>query len=615
MFDAPVLNDDLHRREAAQGALDIPAGRADPRCASAAGETVIRLAQALIQRTAPHGAALTLAAAVTVGFLWQHLPVRLELPWIVLHCLFWAGILLHQRQQDMTIRTEERARRVLWLSTRFSAAIGLLWGLTAFAFPWLEADQRIFLLMINGAVCAGSAAMLAPSPPAARAFLIGIALPFILVLLWLGKPNDQILALAVILFCLSMLYTNQAGYLLLRDGIEAQVEADRTITDLRSAQKNWRELSDMAEAFALFDSQRRLLLWNDAYARVVGMEPGDLNLNTTWDEICSRRELAELPEFDFFAQKPKADAIGPVSHEHALGDRWYRSTIQLLPNGHVAVTHVDISALKHREAELLTLQQELEAARDEAEAASQAKSRFLANMSHELRTPLNAVIGFSDLLTQDMDSGQSDPRIHGQYARTVLESGQHLLAIVEDMLDLARIESGKLRVVESQVDLVELVHSAGRMARGRGTANGVILDEQLPTEPLLARLDARLTRQALINLIGNALKFSWPDGRVLVRLSDEADGALRIDVIDEGIGIPHHFIEEAMKPFNQVENSEARRYGGIGLGLPLAKQFVELQGGRLELESQMDAGTRASILLPAFRRVSPKARPDIATHN
>ena len=181
-------------------------------------------------------------------------------------------------------------------------------------------------------------------------------------------------------------------------------------------------------------------------------------------------------------------------------------------------------------------------------------------------------------------------------------------------LDLARIESGKLRVVESQVDLVELVHSAGRMARGRGTANGVMLDEQLPTEPLLARLDARLTRQALINLIGNALKFSRPDGRVLVRLSDEANGALRIDIIDEGIGIPHHFIEEAMKPFNQVENSEARRYGGIGLGLPLAKQFVELQGGRLELESQMDAGTRASILLPAFRRVSPKAQTDIATN-
>ncbi|HLU91652.1 MAG TPA: ATP-binding protein, partial [Pedomonas sp.] len=228
---------------------------------------------------------------------------------------------------------------------------------------------------------------------------------------------------------------------------------------------------------------------------------------------------------------------------------------------------------------------------------------FLANMSHELRTPLNAVIGFSDLLTQDLEAGRADPNLHGQYARTVLESGQHLLAIVEDMLDLARIEAGKLRVTEAQVDLVQLVHSAGRMARGRGTTDSVILEEQLPAAPLLARVDARLTRQALINLIGNALKFSRPEGRVLLRLTEDDTGDIRIDVVDEGIGIPQHLVEEVMKPFNQVENSEARRYGGIGLGLPLARQFVELQGGQLELKSRMHEGTHATIRLPGWRRV------------
>lgn len=605
-----MLKDDLQLRKAAQGASNSRSGRAAASRAPGAAETTIRLARALVQRTGTHAAALTLAAGVAAAFLWDHLPARLELAWLVVHCLLWAGILLYQRQRDMTVRTEARARRILGLSTSISAIIGLLWGATALAIPWLEVDQRIFLMMINGAVCAGTAAMLAPAPHAARAFLTSIAVPFVLVLLWLGSPDHQILALAVALFCLSMFYTNQAGYLLLREGIEAQVDADQAIDDLRTAQKNWRELSEMAEAFALFDSQRRLLLWNNAYARVVGMETGSLTLSTTWDQIRAARDLTELPETEFFAQDLKSAAFERVNQEHALGDRWYRSTIQLLPNGHVAVTHVDISALKRREAELLLLQQELEAARDEAEAASQAKSRFLANMSHELRTPLNAVIGFSDLLTQDMEAGQADPRIHGQYARTVLESGQHLLAIVEDMLDLARIESGKLRVVESQVDLVELVHSAGRMARGRGTANGAILEEQLPTEPLLARLDARLTRQALINLIGNALKFSRPDSRVLVHLQEEATGDIRIDVVDEGIGIPHHLIEEVMKPFSQVENSEARRYGGIGLGLPLAKQFVELQGGQLELESRMDVGTRATIRLPASCRVILPPQPD-----
>lgn len=576
-------------------------------------DTTIRLARAITQRTGAHGAALTLAAGVAAAFLWGELPFRLELVWLGLHCLLWGYILVNQRQRNPQVETEEHARRILDLSTSFSAVAGLLWGMTALSIPWLAQDDRIFLMIVNGAVCAGTSAMLAPAPSAARAFLTAIAAPFIAVMLWIGGTDQHILALAIVLFCLSMFYTNQAGHLLLREGIESQVAADSAIADLRAAQQNWRELSEMAEAFALFDGQRRLLLWNDSYARVLGLEPGALGLNSTWADIEAACRLTTLPEADFFTQGPASAGFERLAKEHALGDRWYRSTIQLLPNSHVAVTHVDISALKHREAELLALQQALEAARDEAEAASQAKSRFLANMSHELRTPLNAVIGFSDLMTQDMESGRTDPHIHGQYARTVLESGQHLLAIVEDMLDLARIEAGKLRIVESQVDLVELVHSAARMARGRGTANGVFLEEQLPAAPLPARVDARLTRQALINLIGNALKFSRPDSRVLVRMTEEETGDIRIDVMDEGIGIPQHLLEEVMTPFSQVENSEARRYGGVGLGLPLARQFVELQGGRLELESRIDEGTRATIRLPAARRIALRTQADVPT--
>ncbi|MGK2287001.1 ATP-binding protein [Pedomonas sp. V897] len=563
----------------------------------------MRLIRALEERLRLHGLALSMAALLTTLLLWGQLPFHLEAVWLGLHSLLWAGIFL-----DVFRRQRRRSGgpypaglpASIWVT---AGTNGLLWGLTATFILWLPQQHGIFLEVVNAAICAGAAAMLTPAPRAARAFIGGIALPFIVLFLWQGDSAGLLLALATLLFALAMVLANHAGHMLLREGLEAQEAADRAIADLRAAQQNWRELSETAEAFALFDDDHSLVLWNDVYARVLGLTPDALFPGMSWRQIEAASGLPGLPEAEFFGSDRISGKAPSYRCERQLGDRWYRSTIQLLANGRVAVTHVDISALKQREAELLRLQEELEASRDGAEAASQAKSRFLANMSHELRTPLNAVIGFSDLLTQDLEAGRVDPGIHSQYARTVLESGHHLLAIVEDMLDLARIEAGKLRVTESQVDLVALVRSAGAMARGRGTSNSASLREILLDAPLLARIDARLTRQALINLIANALKFSRPDGLVTVRLDVEADGTIRIDVEDEGIGIPPHMIEEVMKPFAQVEESETRRYGGIGLGLPLARQFIELQGGQLELQSHVGEGTRATIRLPAARRV------------
>lgn len=598
-----MLRDDFDRPPLAHGALNAPATEGQALGAPLAISGHVRLTLALNQRSTLHGLALTLAALLTIFFLWGTLPYRLELVWLALHSLLWGVILFDSRHRGLKIRTDAQASQFLGTVQKSAAINGLLWGLTAAFLPWLPLEHGIFLVVVNGAVCAGAAAVLTPAPRAARSFIIAIAAPFILVFAWQGETESTLLALAAALLACAMIFTNRAGHALLQEGIEAQLAADRAVADLRVAQQNWRELSETADAFALFDADRRLLLWNDAYARVLGLAPQALTPHMPWANIKAACLHADLPEIQALASDTPLEGRASLSQEQQQGDKWYRSTLQLLANGHVAVTHVDISALKRREAELLALQQELEASRDGAEAASQAKSRFLANMSHELRTPLNAVIGFSDLLTQDLEAGRCNPATHSQYARTVLESGQHLLGIVEDMLDLARIEAGKLQLLETQIDLVALVRSAAMMARGRGTSNGATLEELLPGMPLPVRLDARLTRQALINLIGNALKFSKPQGRVQLRMREDADGSIRIDIVDEGIGIPRHLIEEVMKPFAQVEDSEARRYGGVGLGLPLAKQFVELQGGRLELESRMGEGTRATIHLPAARRV------------
>jgi two-component system, cell cycle sensor histidine kinase PleC len=206
---------------------------------------------------------------------------------------------------------------------------------------------------------------------------------------------------------------------------------------------------------------------------------------------------------------------------------------------------------------------------------------------------------------------------HAGYVQTIFDSGHHLLSIVEDMLDLARIEAGKLTFIESEVELVALVRASVDLAVGRHVLSLANIELELPEAPLWMHLDARLTRQALINLIGNALKFTRSragksDGKVYLGIGICEEGDVEITVRDEGIGIPAHLIDEVLKPFAQVDGHEARRFGGVGLGLPLAKQFIELQGGTLSLESVQNFGTTAYMILPAARVIS-EARPATTT--
>jgi signal transduction histidine kinase len=269
-------------------------------------------------------------------------------------------------------------------------------------------------------------------------------------------------------------------------------------------------------------------------------------------------------------------------------------------------------------ARLQTDRDGLRAAWQEAESASRAKTEFLANMSHELRTPLNAVIGFSDVIKSEM-LGPLGIERYRYYAQDIFDSGHHLLEVITDILDISKVEAGQFSLNEEETDLAYIVEQSLRLVRER--AKSQRLDLIVDIDPHLPNVlvDQRLIKQSLINLLSNAVKFS-PTPRpgagpasVRVRARVEEDGTLALSVTDTGIGIAEEDIAKVLRPFRQVESTLTGRHEGTGLGLPLARSFLEVQGGGLEIDSQVGAGTTVTLRLPAERVLATSRRLAVPT--
>lgn len=239
----------------------------------------------------------------------------------------------------------------------------------------------------------------------------------------------------------------------------------------------------------------------------------------------------------------------------------------------------------------------LAAARDEAQRAVKARDQLLANMSHELRTPLNAILGFSEMMRSEFQGPLDNPH-YKTYVEMINKSGSHLLGLVNQLLDLSRMEAGRFTVSSETVDLGELAHECTILISPQAGEKKIALRSEGAPHALVDRADTAALRQVLLNLISNAVKFTDPGGAVAVRVRDEK-GMIGVSVADNGIGIPEAALKRVLQPFEQADPSLSRKYGGAGLGLAISNRLMSLMGGSLELTSAVGRGTTATISLPA----------------
>jgi signal transduction histidine kinase len=391
---------------------------------------------------------------------------------------------------------------------------------------------------------------------------------------------------------------SDGGYISVVTDISPLTAAEAEVS--RRAEELAVMLSSIRHGVLLWGSDQRLIATNAMASELLAQPPGELVAGLSLEAVLSNM-LVRGVFGDGPGASAEAEALRQADNSAPYRRQLFTSAGRVLdfrsdptPTGGWVSTFTDVT-------ESRTTEDELRRAKEAAEAANQAKSRFLATMSHELRTPLNAVIGFSDALVQE-SANPSRERI-AEYAGQINDAGRQLLGLINIILDVARIESGRFDFASDTVDIARMVRSSVRQADAAAQAAEIALVTDLPDDLPAVRADERRLQQALSHLLSNAVKFTESGGTVTVGGSITADDSLLLFVRDTGIGIPEADLERVFEPFTQLDGSLARRFQGAGLGLYVSRALVAGHGGKLTLRSRPGTGTLAEIRLPAERVV------------
>lgn len=370
-------------------------------------------------------------------------------------------------------------------------------------------------------------------------------------------------------------------------------------------------IENITDGVALFNADERLVQCNRRYLEIWPSIEAVAIPGTSFEDIVHAQVSARNPKNPekHIANRLEYFRNAPSVKEVELGDhRWIQITDTPMSDGGTVVTCTDITALKEREERLRDVSNDALHAKEMAEIANRSKSDFLANMSHELRTPLNAIIGFSEII-KDSLLGDDQLDQYRVYASDIHDSGTHLLALINDILDMSRIEAGKAEIAEDEISVTDAIDASIRLVDERARKQSISIDRNFEEGLPMLRGDLRKLKQILINLLSNAVKFTQDGGQITVSASITASGRMLIGVADNGIGIADEDLAKVMEPFGQADTGLDRQYEGTGLGLTLTKGLVELHGGTFTLKSAVegpDKGTTASAIFPAQRVINPQ---------